>query len=401
MKKTPNLVAFFGAIPDHRSSAPFQHFKALVEQFDVFLVPQQDRVPDAIEARAQAVLKAPRDWKFGYVAWAVLQAIRLRRAGLADAAFSVRGAGPLFAGAICQQLGMPWIVDIWDDPELDLVFDQSEGGSLFRPKKLLRSLVRKAATRVAGRADRVLLALQRGIVSEFKWPDDVRLMEITNGFDSETIGPLVERSDQQSRDGGDHLTICRLSSSYPRERGLEVVLDALQLLAERGASFEFWHVGSDTGERRAWVEQQVAQRQLVPYVQLMGPLEHEAALDRVRRADICLCTLSSRVRNYRYAYPLKLFEYMAAGSPMVATDLPGISDIVEDGRTALLVPPENRRALAAAIENLIENPDLRRSLGRAAEREVENYLWKDIRSEIVETVRNTIERCTTPSRSAR
>lgn len=77
-----------------------------------------------------------------------------------------------------------------------------------------------------------------------------------------------------------------------------------------------------------------------------------------------------------YASPLKLFEYMASGRPVVATDLPSAAEIVRDGESALLVPPSDAEALAAALARLYDAPALRARLAENAQRLVfERYTW--------------------------
>ncbi len=82
-----------------------------------------------------------------------------------------------------------------------------------------------------------------------------------------------------------------------------------------------------------------------------------------------------------YTSPLKLFEYMAAARAIVATDLPAWSDVVSDGETALLPPPDDTAAWTAAIDRLRCDSDLRHRLGTAArERVMALYTW-DARAE--------------------
>ncbi len=66
--------------------------------------------------------------------------------------------------------------------------------------------------------------------------------------------------------------------------------------------------------------------------------------------------------------PLAVLEWMAAGKAIVATRVGGIPSIVEDGREALLVPPHDAAAVAAAVERLLSDPAERRRLGEAASR---------------------------------
>jgi len=80
-----------------------------------------------------------------------------------------------------------------------------------------------------------------------------------------------------------------------------------------------------------------------------------------------------------YAYfmsPLKLFEYMAAGVPILATDLPSIREVLRHGENAWLVPPSDPKALAEGIRHLLENPDLAECLARQARKDVRQYTWK-------------------------
>jgi hypothetical protein len=72
--------------------------------------------------------------------------------------------------------------------------------------------------------------------------------------------------------------------------------------------------------------------------------------------------------------PIAILEAMAAGLPIVATDIAGIPDMVRHEQEGLLIPPGDVAALAAAITSLLDSPDLREAMGRrGAERVVEEY----------------------------
>ncbi|HWY90535.1 MAG TPA: glycosyltransferase family 4 protein [Solirubrobacteraceae bacterium] len=74
--------------------------------------------------------------------------------------------------------------------------------------------------------------------------------------------------------------------------------------------------------------------------------------------------------------PIKLFEYMATGKPIVASAVAQIAEMLRHRHTAMLVPPEDPEALCEALEELRERPDLRRALGSAAQREArELHSW--------------------------
>jgi glycosyltransferase involved in cell wall biosynthesis len=110
----------------------------------------------------------------------------------------------------------------------------------------------------------------------------------------------------------------------------------------------------------------------VTFTGLVPPAEVAPLL---RRATILVLPNPASVISTRHTSPLKLFEYMAAGRAIVASDLPSIREVLEDGANALLVPPGDAVALAAAISRLASQRELAASLSRAAFEGAAEYSW--------------------------
>jgi glycosyltransferase involved in cell wall biosynthesis len=92
--------------------------------------------------------------------------------------------------------------------------------------------------------------------------------------------------------------------------------------------------------------------------------------------DVCAMPFPFNPHFAYHASPIKLFEYMASGAAVVASDLPSTREIVTDGEDALLYPPSDVDALAAAITRLREDAALRRRLGDTARARVfARYTW--------------------------
>jgi glycosyltransferase involved in cell wall biosynthesis len=100
-------------------------------------------------------------------------------------------------------------------------------------------------------------------------------------------------------------------------------------------------------------------------VHFAGPRAHDAIPKLLAAFDVALVPAINP-----YASPLKLFEYMAAGLPVVAPDQPNLREVVADGRDALLVEPESSAALSSALARLASDAALRARLGAAARRTV-------------------------------
>jgi glycosyltransferase involved in cell wall biosynthesis len=90
-----------------------------------------------------------------------------------------------------------------------------------------------------------------------------------------------------------------------------------------------------------------------------------------------------------YASPLKLHEYMAAGLPTLAPDQPNLREVLVHEHDALLFPPGDGDALAAAIERLASDAALRTRLGAEARRqiEVQGLTWEHNARRVLERAR--------------
>jgi glycosyltransferase involved in cell wall biosynthesis len=103
--------------------------------------------------------------------------------------------------------------------------------------------------------------------------------------------------------------------------------------------------------------------------------------------DICAMPHPWTEQFAYYTSPIKLFEYMASGRPIVASDLPGFAEVVTDGESALLVKPGDIDGLAGAINLLAETPVLRERLAYKAKALVlSGYTWEARARHILEFI---------------
>jgi glycosyltransferase involved in cell wall biosynthesis len=110
----------------------------------------------------------------------------------------------------------------------------------------------------------------------------------------------------------------------------------------------------------------------VEFVGYVPPPEVPAWLTR---SDVLVLPNIETSVSARYTSPLKLFEYMAAGRPIVASRLPALEEVLADGLNALLVPPGDPSALAFAISRLVTEPGLAAALAARARHDVAEYSW--------------------------
>ena len=117
----------------------------------------------------------------------------------------------------------------------------------------------------------------------------------------------------------------------------------------------------------------------VRFTGFLPPPELEAER---RKASVFVLPNLESTTSRLYTSPLKLFEAMASGRPVVASDLPAIREVLTHENNALLVPPGNPEALAAALERLLAEPALASRLAVRAFDDVRAYSWDRRAAEI-------------------
>jgi glycosyltransferase involved in cell wall biosynthesis len=120
----------------------------------------------------------------------------------------------------------------------------------------------------------------------------------------------------------------------------------------------------------------------LPNVHLPGPVAPVAVGPLLQAADAVLVP-HGRASERRYTSPLKIFEAMAAGRPIVASDLAATREVLEDGASAMLVEPDVPQAFAAALRRVLEAPDLAGRLATTARQRVVRHTWQQRARRIV------------------
>jgi glycosyltransferase involved in cell wall biosynthesis len=110
-------------------------------------------------------------------------------------------------------------------------------------------------------------------------------------------------------------------------------------------------------------------------VELRGHVPYDRVPAALSAASVALLPLPDEPVARLFTSPLKLFDYMAAGVPIVASDLPALREVLHHERNALLARPGDPDDFAAAVRRLLGDPDLARRLGQQARADVQVYSW--------------------------
>jgi len=194
---------------------------------------------------------------------------------------------------------------------------------------------------------------------------------IPNGVDAERYGRAVPVARWQ--DGTPNILFV---GRFEPRKGLLVLLKAYRQLRREGVEARLLVVGGGPQEREA--RRYVATRRLGG-VEFLGRVSDDEKVQLFRTADVYCSPATGRE-----SFGIVLLEAMAAGAPIVASDIHGYKGVVRRGREALLVPPREPRELAAAIGRLLTDRELAAQLSAAGRVRAEEFSWPRVTAKVDE-----------------
>ena len=159
------------------------------------------------------------------------------------------------------------------------------------------------------------------------------------------------------------------------EKGLIDLVNGSMFVCKKYPNLKFYIAGNGPLERH--LKKLVSSLNLESNFFFAGNVNHATLLKYYQNATVFV------LPSYREGLPTTLLEAMSCGVAVVATSIPGVSDVVENFKTGLLVPPNNPEKLGNAILMLIEDSTLKEEIaGNAREHVQKNYDWDIITSKI-------------------
>jgi colanic acid/amylovoran biosynthesis glycosyltransferase len=151
-------------------------------------------------------------------------------------------------------------------------------------------------------------------------------------------------------------------------KGIPVLVEACDRLTREGVDFHCEIIGD--GPMRAQIAQMIRTRGLHDRVILLGSRTQEEVGERIAPVAIVVQPSIIAPDGQMEGIPVSLMEAMAAGKPVIASELSGIPELVEHGKTGLLVEPGSAAALAEAMRELLGSAPRRAEMGKAGHEKV-------------------------------
>lgn len=227
---------------------------------------------------------------------------------------------------------------------------------------------------------------KKGIVEEFKTMPE-KIAVIPNGANTELFQPMnVNKSSLGLDDGYNY--VCFVGNLLLWQ-GVQYLISSATYILRKSPATRFLIIGG--GPMRDTLTKMVKQLGLENKFIFTGEVPYEDVPKYINAGDLCVA-LFVKEKDDKMS-PLKIYEYLACGKPVVTSDVKGAGDIVMTGNAGLAVNPENPEALAEAITKLLEDKELRESMGRNGRRlAVGEYSWEKAAMKIEDVCKSCLKR---------
>jgi len=242
--------------------------------------------------------------------------------------------------------------------------------ALFRSMKAVREdLCRKASALVTPLPTIIPRSVPREKVHPVHWGANVDIFH---------PGVTVSGAAEKLPIPGD-ASVVVFSSSFRPWHGAELLVRAAARVLERAPNAFFLLLGA--GPMLARVKQHAEELGVSSRVHCTGAVPYEEMPRYLARAHVGVApyqpSLHGQLQLGFYWSPLKIFEYMASGLPVVTLDIEPLREIVRPGLEGLLFPENHTERLAEAIAELVRSPERARAMGQSArQRIVSLYSWQ-------------------------
>jgi glycogen synthase len=225
---------------------------------------------------------------------------------------------------------------------------------------------------MARRADRVITCshYMRGHVADVYGLDEARISVIPNGIDPAELVPVDDLDTLRSRFAAPDERLILLVGRLVYEKGFQLALDALPGLIRRMGKLRFLVAGSGTHESE--LRRQARRLGLMRHGTFLGWIGDDVLHSLYRIADLCV------VPSIYEPFGLVALEAMVSGCPCIVADTGGLREVVPNEEVGLRFRSRDPRSLAAMVERVLTDHELRDRLVTEASEHVLLFDWTDV-----------------------
>lgn len=256
--------------------------------------------------------------------------------------------------------------------------------------RILR-LVEKINFRLSNKIVCVTEGIKKQIAERYRVPEN-KLLVIPNGANIEIFRPLDKHSCRRKLGLDENIFYIGFVGSLAPWQGLEVLIEAAKQVKEKGyAQIKYIIVGS--GEQELVLRQMVREYKLEEEIRFTGRVAYEEVVKYINVCNVLVAPFTEERNVIIGLSPLKLYEYLACGLPVIASRIDGVKEVIEEGQCGYLFEPEDAKELAEKIIQSYQEREALQEMGLRGRRLVEvKYTWRTTAEKIVEVLNEVIKK---------
>lgn len=326
--------------------------------------------------------------------WCVALALRIYRKEKYDAIVTAHVLDHFVGFILKICTGRKWIIDAIHLPYRHQDFGMINRDPLLYLRGLKSVFTAKLILRFVDFALVVAHSKEEGyakiFIEKFSIKKD-RIMPAPGGVDLDLINEFRKRFRRKKERGNGTFRIFYVGA-ISGNKAHELV-DCIRFVKDKIPNVKLILAGPIQENFQAGLISKVNSLGVKKEVVITGRLAHSDVLKAIESADICVNCMNASTRDYQYAHPQKLFEYMAFAKPIVATDSEGTRGIIRDGYSGLLYKNGNVTDLAEKIFMIYNDKRLAKRLSKNAQKSVRDFDWNKINQKWFKALDKLIQCC--------
>jgi len=258
---------------------------------------------------------------------------------------------------------------------------------LFKRSKWEIWLAKKLINLNYKKADKIIAVTEgtkKGIIKTIKIDQD-KIVVINNGANIDLFKPMDQKNIRKELGLADNYHYVCFVGNFTPWQGLHNLVDSASYVLKADSEIKYLIVGE--GPLKNSITKLTRERGFSNNFIFIGPVSYENVPSYINASDVCVVPKTPLKSGYS---PLKLYEYMACGKPIIASNLPGF-EILERNKAGFLVEPGDNKQLADSILKLLKDGETKKEMGENARKYVvDNHNWENISKEIVKTFKDAI-----------
>jgi len=214
-----------------------------------------------------------------------------------------------------------------------------------------------------------------------------------DGVDFDKVDKRISKSESKKLIEQDSEVIIGYSGHLYKGRGIELILE----LAKLNSEYLFLIIGGNKNDIDKY--KNIANEMDIRNILFMGYISNNVLFNYMSAVDILLMPYQNNVKagkgkanTSKFMSPLKMFEYLALGKPIISSDLPVLKEVLIDNYNCLMAPPGDIQSWNVQLNKLVCNKDFRKKIAAQAKIDSKQYSWKlrakKILNEILEEENN-------------